>query len=396
MKLWEKGGSADKNWREAVCAFTAGEDHVLDRKLVKYDCLASIAHARTLGKAGILTGAEVNALVKELEAIISLDASGKFAITPEDEDCHTAIENQLTKKLGDAGKKIHTGRSRNDQVAAALRLYYKDELASVKKMALELSSSIRTFDKKFGAVQMPGYTHTRKAMPSSAGIWAGSFLDSLADSLRMLELAAELVDRCPLGSAAGYGSPVELDRAYTSELLGFASVQQNPLYVQNGRGKQEAFLLHAMSQLMLDLNKLATDIILFTAGELGYFTLPDALCTGSSIMPQKKNPDVLELVRAKYHVVTSLEARVLGMSGNLISGYNRDLQLTKGPVMESFVTVKNCLAMMSLVMKGLGVNKARCKAAMTEELYAAQKAHELVKKGVPFRDAYRKVGGKYA
>jgi argininosuccinate lyase len=394
MNLWDKKAAAGGR-PKAVCDFTAGEDHILDQRLVKYDCLASIAHARTLGRAGILSKADVGKLVAELNAIIALDAAGDFRIGPEDEDCHTAIENHLTKNAGDAGKRIHAGRSRNDQVAAALRLYYKDELWAVRKMALGLSSDIRAFGQKNKRVQMPGYTHTRKAMPSTVGIWAGSFLDSISDSLRMLRLSSELFDRCPLGSAAGYGSPVELDREYTSELLGFGSVQHNPLYVQNGRGKLEAFLLHAMSQLMLDLNKMATDIILFTTGEFGFFTLPDGLCTGSSIMPQKKNPDVLELVRAKYHVVSSLEYRVMGISGDLISGYNRDLQLTKGPVMEAFDTVKECLAMMSLVVKGLGVNRVRCRAAMTEELYAAERAYELVKKGVPFRDAYRKVGRKY-
>ena len=394
MKLWDKKAAAGGR-PKAVCDFTAGEDHILDQRLVKHDCRASIAHARALGKAKILSKSDAARLVNELENIIALDAAGKFRIRADEEDCHTAIENHLTRALGEAGKRIHAGRSRNDQVAAAIRLCYKDELWAVRKTAQGLSSEIRTFCQKHGRVQMPGYTHTRKAMPSTVGIWAGSFLDAIADSLRILELSAELFDRCPLGSAAGYGSPVELDREYTSELLGFGSVQRNPLYVQNGGGKLEAFLLHAISQLMLDMNKMATDIVLFTTGEFGYFTLPDELCTGSSIMPQKKNPDVLELVRAKYHVVTSLESRVLGISGNLISGYNRDLQLTKGPVMEAFDTVKDCLAMMSLVMKGLGVDTARCKSAMTEELYAAKRAHELVRKGMPFRDAYRKVGRKY-
>jgi argininosuccinate lyase len=416
MKLWQKArpqgdkatrgqgdggtgpqgnGNGGTGVEGAVCAFTAGQDRALDRRLVRYDCLASMAHAMALGRAGLLTKAEVDGLVKELGAIVALDAKGEYSFGPDDEDCHTAIENHLTAKLGDAGKKIHAGRSRNDQVAAALRLYYKDELEAVEDLADGLSDAIRTFEEKSGAVQMPGYTHTRKAMPSTAGLWAGSFLDSIADSLLMLNLSAELVDRCPLGSAAGYGSPAELDRQYTSDLLGFAEVQENPLYVQNGRGKLEAFMLHALSQLMLDMNKLATDIILFTMPELGYFTLPDALCTGSSIMPQKKNPDVLELVRAKYHVVTSLEARVLGIAGNLLSGYNRDMQLTKGAVMEAFDTVKECLSMMALVMEGLGVDAERCGAAMTPELFAAHEAHALAKKGVPFRDAYRKVGGNY-
>jgi len=384
-----------KKIRAAVCAFTAGEDHILDKKLVRYDCLASIAHARTLCKAGILSKKDTDKLVAGLEEIIDLDASGNFLIAPEDEDCHTAIENHLSRTLGDAGKRIHAGRSRNDQVAAALRLYYKEELSTVRKQALILSSALRSFQRKHGAVPMPGYTHTRKAMPSSVEIWAGSFRDAISDSIRIMELASELTDRCPLGSAAGYGSPLELDRRYTSKLLGFAAVQKNPLYVQNGRGKLEALILHAMTQVMLDMNRMATDIILFTTVEFGFFTMPDALCTGSSIMPQKKNPDVLELVRASYHVVASLEYSVLGMTANLPSGYNRDLQLTKGPVMEAFATTGECLEMMALIMKWLGVDNARCKSAMTEELHAAGKALSLVKKGVPFRDAYRKVGRRY-
>jgi argininosuccinate lyase len=395
MKLWEKGGRRGGR-PQSVCAFTAGEDHVLDLRLVRYDCLASMAHARALRKAGLLSGRDLQGILRGLRRIIALDAAGKFRIRPDEEDCHTAIENFLTRRRGVAGKRIHTGRSRNDQVAAALRLYYRDELASVIRLASSLRSDIGGFSRRHGRVPMPGYTHTRKAMPSIAGLWAGSHVDSFEDSLRMLALSAELFDRNPLGSAAGYGSPLRLDEKRVARELGFASVQENPLYVQNGRGKLEGFMLHALSQVMLDLNRMATDIILFTTAEFGYFTLPDELCTGSSIMPQKKNPDVLELVRARYHVVSSLEHRVMGLSGNLISGYNRDLQLTKGAVMEAFDTVKACLSMMSQVVKGLGVDGARCRSAMTEELFAAGKAMELARKGVPFRDAYRAVGRKYA
>ncbi len=395
MKLWEKGGDGDAR-RKAVCDFTAGEDHVLDQRLVRHDCLASMAHARALRRAGFLSGRDAGRLVRELERILALDAAGKFHIRPDEEDCHTAIENHLTERLGDAGKRIHAGRSRNDQVAASLRLYCREEIGAVRRLATALLADVRAFCRRHGRVAMPGYTHTRKAMPSSVGIWAGSFHDSISDSLRVLELSAALLDRCPLGSAAGYGSPADLDRELVAGELGFGSVQVNPLYVQNGRGKLEGFLLHALAQLMLDLNRMATDIILFSAVEFGYFTLPDGLCTGSSIMPQKKNPDVLELVRAKYHVVASLEHRVMGISGNLFSGYNRDLQLTKGPVMEAFDTVKACLAMMSLVMGGLGVDRANCRSAMTEELFAAERALKLAKQGLPFRDAYRKVGRRYA
>jgi argininosuccinate lyase len=386
-KLWDKGYTLDREVEE----FTVGEDYLLDQQLVRYDCLASVAHARALGRASILEPGEVDRLLEELQRIIRLDEQGKFRILPEHEDCHTAIENHLTRTLGDLGEKIHTGRSRNDQVLAALRLYYKDQLAECQGLMTSLVQTIEQFAARSGAVALPGYTHTRKAMPSSIGLWAGSFVESMEDNLRLVQVARELIDQSPLGTGAGYGVPLDLDREYVAELLKFERVQQNPIYTQNSRGKFEVTILHALAQIMLDLNKMATDLILFSMPELGYFELPEELCTGSSIMPQKRNPDVLELVRAKYHQVVALEFQVKSSIANLISGYHRDLQMTKGPVMKGFQVTQESLSVMARVLDRLVVNEARCAAGLTDEVYATERVHELVKQGVPFREAYRKV-----
>jgi len=387
MKLWEKGDKINKQIED----FTVGDDYLLDTKLVKYDCIASIAHAQMLGKIGVLKSGEVKKIVSELKNIIKLDASGKFKISKAQEDSHTAIEERLIKKLGDTGKKIHTARSRNDQVLAALRLYYKDELLECKEMAQKFIDALRSFVKKNKAVKLPGYTHTRKAMPSSISMFGSSFIDSMEDNIKLLDVALELIDQSPLGAAAGYGVPLDIDRKFVAQELKFSKVQENPMYTQNSRGKFESTILHALSQVMFDLNKLSTDLIMFSMPEFGYFDLPKELCTGSSIMPHKKNPDVLELVRAKYHVVVSYEFQIKELTANLISGYHRDLQLTKKPVMEGFNITKDSLSVMSFVMTHLEVNERKCKGAMSNELFATEEIYKLVKKGMPFRDAYKTV-----
>ncbi len=386
-KLWDKGYRLN----EQVEQFTVGEDYLLDQRLVRYDCLASIAHAKTLGRAGMLEEVEVQQLTEELSRIIRLDEAGEFPILPGQEDCHTAIENHLTRELGELGEKIHTGRSRNDQVLAALRLYYKEELAQCQGLISHLAQSIEQFAARSGKVELPGYTHTRKAMPSSVGLWAGSFVESMEDNLGLLSAVSDLIDQSPLGTGAGYGVPMDLDREYTARQLGFARVQQNPIYTQNSRGKFEATILHALTQVLFDLNKMATDLIVFSMPELGYFELPEELCTGSSMMPQKRNPDVLELVRGRYHLVVSFEFQVKNVMANLLSGYNRDQQLTKAPVMRGFDVTKESLSVMALVFDNLGVNAGRCEVGLTEEIYATARVYELVKKGVPFREAYRRV-----
>ncbi len=389
MKLWEKGTPLNKQ----IEAYTVGNDTILDQALIKYDCLASIAHAKMLAKIDILTEDEAAALEKELHNIIELDTKGKFTIRPEQEDCHTAIEAYLVGKLGDTGKKIHTARSRNDQVLTALRLYYKTQLADTKDLATEFGKIVEAFAKKHENIIFPGYTHTRKAMPSSVAMWANAFVDAMQDNQPLLNAAYNLIDQSPLGTAAGYGVPLELDREFTKTELGFSRIQHNPIYTQLSRGKFESSILHALSQVMVDLNRLASDLILFSLPDFGYFELPAELCTGSSIMPQKKNPDVLELLRANYHVINSLEMQLKTIPANLISGYHRDLQLTKEPVMRTFEITNSSLSIINLVFEKLQVNEANCATAMTDELYATQKVYELVEKGMPFRDAYKKVAG---
>lgn len=391
MKLWQKSYKLN----EQIQDFTVGNDHILDLKLVIYDCIASIAHAKMLRKIRVLNKDELQRLVKELNHIIKLNKQGKFNISKEQEDCHTAIENHLTNKLGDLGKKIHTARSRNDQVLVALRLYYKEELNDCEVLVNKLIQEIKNFLKKYGQVKLPGFTHTRKAMPSSISLWGNSFIDSMKDNLKTVDLALRLIDQSPLGTGAGYGIPFEIDRNYTSKLLGFKKVQKNSIYTQNSRGKFESTILHALTQIMFDINKIASDLIIFSLPEFGFFELPEKFYTGSSMMPQKKNPDVLELLRAKYHITVSHELQIKNIIGNLLSGYNRDLQLIKGPTMESIEITKESLSIVSLIFTGLKVNKENCNRALTSDIYASEEVYKLVKKEIPFREAYRIVSKKY-
>jgi len=391
MKLWQKNSNLNKK----VEKFTVGDDYLLDQNLMKYDCIASIAHAKMLSKIGVFSKKECEAVVNELNHIIELDSNGGFKISQQDEDCHTAIENHLVNKLGDVGKKIHTGRSRNDQVLTALRLYYKDEIKSVVELIDYFCFSLNLFKEKYGSVKLPGYTHMRKAMLSSVGLWSDAFIDSMKDNKQLVLDICKLIDQCPLGSGAGYGLPIKVDRKFCIDLLGFERVQKNPIYVQNSRGKFESSILHAIGQIMFDLNKMASDLILFSMPEFGFFELPSEVCTGSSIMPHKKNPDVLELIRAKYYSVLACEFEVKNITGNLISGYNRDLQLTKKPVMSGLEIVKNSLDVMIVVLGCLKVNKKNCEKALTKELYSTDKIYKLVSKGVVFRDAYNQISKQY-
>ncbi|MBN2010436.1 argininosuccinate lyase [candidate division KSB1 bacterium] len=391
-KLWDKGFETSQQ----VIDYTVGNDHILDRKLVKYDCLASIAHARMLASIDLLTNDEVNQLDTELRVIMAMDERGEFIIAREQEDCHTAIENHLTERLGDVGKKIHTARSRNDQVLTAMRLYCKAELGNIDELARLLIDTLESFKAKYKKVPLPGYTHTRKAMPSSVALWSGAFIDSMQDNLSGLASVRDLIDQSPLGTGAGYGIPLPLNRKMTAKELGFARVQENPIYSQISRGKFEAAILHQLSQIMFDLNRMATDLIMFSMPEFGFFKLPKEFCTGSSIMPQKHNPDVFELMRGKYHQLVSYEFQLKNAMANLISGYHRDVQLTKEPVMNGFDITITSLEMCDLVMQKLDVDTKRCQEAMTSELYATQRAYELVQQGMPFRDAYRQIAKEFS
>jgi len=387
MKLWGDDVKLDGRIEE----FTVGEDPVLDNGLIPYDCRATIAHARMLGTIGILTPGEVKKIVSALANLVKKWDAGEFSVRRDQEDCHTAIEEYLTDKLGDVGKKIHTGRSRNDQVLVALRLYARDALESIDEEIQALLDAIHRFAKRHSKVEMPGFTHTRKAMPSSVGMWAGALADALADDRALLHAVMRICDQNPLGSGAGYGVPLPLNREMTTNELGFSKVQENPIYCQHSRGKFEAMVLHVLVQVLFDLNRAASDLILFSMPEFGFFKLPEELCTGSSIMPQKKNPDVLELLRGRFHEMLSIEQRMLSIGANLIHGYHRDMQLTKEPFMRGIAVAYDCLYVARKVFEELEVDKKRCKAAMSSELHAAEEAYKLVAQGVPFRDAYLQV-----
>ncbi|HRS51709.1 MAG TPA: argininosuccinate lyase [Candidatus Marinimicrobia bacterium] len=391
MKLWQK--KYDLN--AAVEKFTVGNDYLLDQELVPFDCQASRAHARMLNKIGILSDSETADLLTGIDQILDLHAKGQFVIRPEDEDCHTAIENFLTQKIGVAGEKIHTGRSRNDQVLTALRLYCKTKLNEISSAVQTTISTIAAFIQKYGEIAIPGFTHTRKAMPSSVAMWAGALRDALTDDLDLLACATKLIDQNPLGTGAGYGVPLALDRQMTTTELHFARIQENPIYAQNSRGKFEGFALSVMSQIMYDLNKVASDLIVFTMPEFNYFTLPEEFLTGSSIMPHKKNPDVLELLRAKYYEVFAYEMQVRNTPVNLISGYHRDLQLTKEAIIRAFKTTLASVQITTVLFENLAVNRKNCRQAMTSELFATEKVYQLVKNGVPFREAYRQISQEY-
>jgi argininosuccinate lyase len=388
MKLWQKGYRLNK----AVESYTVGDDYQLDQALVKYDCIASIAHAGALRKAVVLTEAERRKLVRELRRIIELDEEGKFRIAPGDEDGLTAIERFLVSSLGDLGKKIHTARSRNDQVVAAIRLYAREKLLGVQRLIDSCRRALRLKAGRMKGVRMPGYTHARKAMPTSFAAWLEAFAESMHDNKIAIRAALELLDRNPLGTGAGYGIPVfSIDRMQTARDLGFSRLQKSALYVQNSRGKFEAIVVSALSSVMFDINKICTDLILFSMDEFGFVRLPGEMCTGSSIMPQKMNPDVLEIARAQYHKVVANEFLIKGIIGNLMSGYNRDLQITKKPLMESFEIVESTLPIMTSVIEQLEIDEDKCRQACTPEIYATEEAYKLVKAGMPFRDAYRTV-----
>jgi len=382
-KIWDKGYNLDKDVED----YTVGKDYILDQVLLPYDIQASIAHAQMLEGCGYLTKEESAALVSALETL----AKEGLEIKKEDEDSHTAIEKYLTQKLGEVGKKIHTARSRNDQCLVAMRLYLLDNLG---KLETQLKSLIKELKSKED-LPMPGYTHTQKAMPSSSGMLFSAYSDSLEDDLVLLQALKKILDKNPLGSAAGYGVPLKINKESTTKKLGFAKTQENPIHCANSRGKYELLALNVLSSIMLDLNKMASDLILFSTSEFRFFTLPKTLCTGSSIMPQKVNPDPLEVVRANYHVVAGYQSMVGGICSNLISGYHRDFQLTKGPILNSMETTLSSAKVMGKIVSGLKLNKEKMKAAMTEELYATEKAYMLVEQGVPFREAYKKVSEEF-
>ena len=378
-----------------VLAYTAGQDRGLDLALVEADCFGTAAHVAMLArlpvKPPLLTRADAQAVIAELRGIGAAAAAGRFKISLEDQDVHLAVERRLTEKLGDLGKRIHAGRSRNDQVATDLRLYAKTRLLDAAEAAAALARTLVAFAKKHAKVPMVGRTHMQPAMPSSVGLWASAWAESLLDDLALLRTAYELNDRCPLGSAASYGVPLPIDRQLTSDLLGFARPVHNVLHANQARGKLESVILAALGQAMLTLSRLAQDLILFSMPEFAYFRLPAEFTTGSSIMPQKRNPDVPELLRAKAAKVLAYANLVAEIVRAAPSGYNRDLQETKAPFMEGCELAISSLRILKPLVAGLEVDAAALRRGFGPEVYATDRALELVAGGMPFRDAYHEV-----
>ena len=386
-RLWDKGAELD----ETIARFTVGEDYLLDRRLIPADCVASIAHVRGLAEADILARDEADRLEEGLRDIIRRHRRGDFSVERSDEDGHTAIENYLVSHLGEVGKKVHTGRSRNDQVTTALRLYARRALDRLEERLLGLVETLLDRAGEEAETVMTGRTHMQPAMLSTFGLWLGAVAEELLDDAARLDAAYELHDQSPLGAAASYGVPLPLDRELTAELLGFSRVQNNVLYAVGSRGKGEAVALDAVDHLGITLGRAASDLVFFSLPEVGYLSLPDRLCTGSSIMPQKKNPDVLELIRAKTASLGSVAEQVKSVLRSLPSGYNRDVQETKGPFMRGLDTAADALEAMEAVVSGLEVHRDVMHRAIPTEVYATDAALELVQRGVPFREAYRQV-----
>lgn len=376
-----------------VLAFTAGRDVELDRNLIRADCIGTAAHVTMLSKMKppIVSAEEKKAVLAGLKGILDQAELGRFKIRLADQDVHLAVERTLTEQLGDLGKKIHTCRSRNDQVAVDLRLYAREELLGTLDEAVRLGRALLAFARKHERVPMVGRTHMQPGMPSSVGLWAAAHAESLLDDCALLLDAYELNDQCPLGSAASYGVPLAIDRELTARLLGFSRPTHTVLYANNSRGKLESIVLGAMSQVMLSLSRLAQDLMLFTLPEFGYFSLPDELCTGSSIMPQKKNPDVIELVRARASRVKACEIAVYDLIKSSPGGYNRDLQDAKEPFMEGVATTRACLRVLSPFIRAIRVNRPALLAGFTPDVFATDRALELTGQGMPFRDAYHYV-----
>lgn len=388
--LW--GG--DRPLDADIASFTIGDDREWDRRLLAWDIIGTTAHIDGLTAAGLLNAAERTHLREALRAALDAVRRAELTVTDEDEDVHTALEVWLVARLGQLGEKVHCGRSRNDQVMVDLRLYIKDLLLAIMDRLLDSAAALLAFARRHRNVLLPGYTHQRRAMPSTLGLWAGGLAESLVDDLGGLWTVLDLVDRSPLGSAAGYGTPLPLDRELVARRLGFATVQRNVTAVQASRGKLEATVLSALWPIGFDLAKLAWDVILWSSEEYGFLILPDELATGSSIMPHKRNPDPFELLRGRAGLLEGLAVEVMAVAGRLPSGYHRDLQLTKGPVMRGLEIVEDMLAMAAKAVPQLEVDRDSCRAAVAGALLATDEVFRRVRGGLPFRTAYRQVAAE--
>ncbi|MFK5974109.1 MAG: argininosuccinate lyase [Flavobacteriaceae bacterium] len=388
MKLWDKGFSTDKK----IDHFTVGNDRELDLYLAKYDVIASKAHAKMLGHIGLLSKEETKALVNELENIAKTIEDGSFIIEDTFEDMHSKIEFLLTEKLGDTGKKIHTARSRNDQILVAMHLYLKDELSAIKNETKALFELLLNLAEKHKSVLLPGYTHLQIAMPSSFGLWFSAYAESLIDDLYFIDAAYKIADQNPLGSAAGYGSSFPIDRSFTTQEMGFESLKYNVVAAQMGRGKVEKATAFGMSSIAATLSKMAMDICLYMSQNFNFISFPDELTTGSSIMPHKKNPDVFELVRAKCNKLQSVPNQLTLIINNLPSGYHRDLQLVKETIVPAIQDMKACLEILTFSLKEIIIHENILDDPKYDYLFSVDTLNELVQNGMPFRDAYKKMG----
>lgn len=387
-KLWEKSVHVT----EEIDRFTVGHDRELDLYLAKYDVLGSMAHVTMLHSIGLIADEELPVLLRELRAIYQVAESGDFVIEDGIEDVHSQVELMLTRKLGDMGKKIHSGRSRNDQVLVDLKLFTRDKIREVAESVRDLFAELQQQSERYKNVLMPGYTHLQVAMPSSFGLWFGAYAESLADDMLLLEAAYRMTNRNPLGSAAGYGSSFPLNRTMTTELLGFDSMDYNVVYAQMGRGKNERNVAFALAGIAGTVAKLAFDACMFNSQNFGFVRLPDECTTGSSIMPHKKNPDVFELIRARCNKLQALPTQVVMIMNNLPCGYFRDLQEIKEVFLPAFDQLLSCLRMATYIVARMRVNEHILDDARYDLMFSVEEVNRLASEGMPFRDAYKKVG----
>ena len=393
MKLWQKNNTSIDH---AIEAFTVGHDRTLDLELAPYDVLGSLAHGQMLTKIGLLTDDEFGTLRTELIRIYQQIQKGEFVIEEGVEDVHSQVEMLLTERLGDVGKKIHSGRSRNDQVLLDLRLFLRHELQEITALVQTLFERLQILSEQHKNVLLPGYTHTQVAMPSSFGLWLGAYAESLTDDAQLLLAAYKVTNQNPLGSAAGYGSSFPLDRTLTTQLLGFDTLSYNVVYAQMGRGKVEKTVSFALSSVAATLAKLAADICQYMSQNFGFVSFPDQLTTGSSIMPHKKNPDVFELVRAHGNKLIALPNEISLITGNLTSGYHRDLQILKESLFPALHQTQQCLRIMHYALGHLRVNENILSDEKYRYLSSVEAVNREVMNGLPFRDAYRRVGQQIA
>lgn len=387
-KLWEKNTQVDAK----IEAFTVGRDREMDVFLAPFDVLGSMAHIRMLESVGLLGAEELPLLLDELKSIYRIAESGNFSIEEGVEDVHSQVELLLIRKLGDLGKKIHSGRSRNDQVLLDLKLFARSELSKTVSAVVDLFDVLIAQSNKYKTVLLPGYTHLQIAMPSSFGLWFGAYAESLADDLQMLLAAWKITNRNPLGSAAGYGSSFPLNRQMTTDLLGFDTMNYNVVYAQMGRGKMERTVANALASVAATVAKLAFDACMFTSQNFDFIKLPDQFTTGSSIMPHKKNPDVFELTRAKCNKLQSLPQQIMMITNNLPSGYFRDLQIIKEIFVPAFSELRDCIEMTAMMMDKVEVKTDILKDVKYDFIFSVEEVNRLTLSGVPFRDAYKQVG----